>query len=55
MFLKFLVLTLFAVAFYISVLWLGATERGFSPAQRATAGVVAIAGWVLTFALASMV
>jgi hypothetical protein len=51
---KIVVLITFFLAFYVTVVWHGAAERGLSIPQRTVAGVAAIIGWVLTFALASI-
>jgi hypothetical protein len=53
-YLKLVVLITFLLAFYATVVWHDAAERAFSGSQRRAVGVVAIIGWVLTFALASV-
>jgi hypothetical protein len=51
---KVVVLILFLAAFYVTFLWHSAAERGLTHPQRSAAGLAAILGWLLTFALASM-
>lgn len=50
---KIFVLIVLLPAFYVTVLWHGGAERGLTHSQRKAAGVAAIIGWLLTFALAS--
>jgi hypothetical protein len=53
-YLKIVVLITFLSAFYGTVVWHGAAERGLSVPQRRAIGIAAILGWMLTFALASV-
>jgi uncharacterized membrane protein len=52
--LKLVALIVFLLAFYVTVVWQSAVERGLSPPQQSAAGGAAIVGWILTFSLAAM-
>ena len=51
---KWIAILLFAAAFATTIGWFNATERGLTVPQQSAIGIVAIAGWLLTFAFAAM-
>jgi hypothetical protein len=48
---KWLVVTLFAAAFFASLLWFESAERKFTPSQQTLTAAVALGGWVVVIVL----